>query len=81
MNSEQLPCRRGGAFAGRITAPQGMHRLCYTVFALSDLAVSGALPFEGSLPCTDFPKPLQRGPLSLPPGDSALDPVLVGQVF
>src|SRR5271169_5576061 len=34
---------------------------CYTMFALSDLAVSGGLPFrQASLPCTDFPKPLQR---------------------
>jgi hypothetical protein len=35
---------------------------CYTGLALSDLVVSGALPLKATLPCTDFPKPLQRNP-------------------
>jgi len=50
-------------------------KVCYTGFALSDLAVSSGLPFvSASLPGTDFsPKPLQRIPISLPPGDFALD--------
>src|SRR5580692_2957132 len=43
---------------------------CYTGATLSDLDVSGGLPFnQASLPCTDFPKPLQRNHISLPPGD------------
>jgi hypothetical protein len=49
--------------------------LCYTVVALSDLAVSSGLPAVwASLPGTDFsPKPLERLPISLPPGDFASD--------
>jgi len=51
---------------GRTTAN---HRSCYTVATLSDLDVSGGLPFnQASLPCTDFPKPLQRDHSS-PSGD------------
>jgi hypothetical protein len=46
---------------------------CYTEFALSDLVVSGALPLKATLPCTDFPKPLQRNPLSFHPGHSVPD--------
>jgi hypothetical protein len=60
---------------------------CYTVVALSDLAVSGSEPSKVSLPGTVFPKPLQTGVpkkrslllgvernhKSLSPGDSALD--------
>ncbi len=45
-------------------------RMCYTVFALSDLVVSGVLPsLKATQPCTDFPKPLQRALKSA--GDSA----------
>src|ERR1035441_4507208 len=40
--------------------------LCYTVLALSDLAVSGSEPSKASLPGTVFPKPLQRIHMSLP---------------
>ena len=55
-------------------AGEGKAKPCYTVFALSDLAVSGGLAFnQAGLPGTDFPKPLQRIPMSLLPGDSALD--------
>ena len=57
---------------------EGKAKVCYTVLALSDLAVSGSLPDARQLAFYRyFPKPLQRSHLSLPPGDSALD--LVGQ--
>ena len=50
-------------------------KMCYTGFALSDLAVSGGLPFiPASLPGTDFPpSPYSVYLISLPPGDIALD--------
>jgi hypothetical protein len=46
---------------------------CYTVYALSDLAVSGGEPFEASLPGTVFSKHTQRDHVSLLPGDSAYE--------
>ena len=47
---------------------------CYTGFALSDLAVSGGLPYQGQFSLAQIsPKPLQRIPISLPPGDFVLD--------
>src|SRR5271166_2028193 len=39
----------------------GKAHLCYTVVALSDLAVSGSEPTKASLPGTDFPKHIQIG--------------------
>ena len=47
-----------------------MHYPCYTGFALSDLAVSGDLPFRRQLSLAQIsPKPLQRIPMSLLSGD------------
>jgi len=54
---------------------------CYSVVALSDLAVSGGFAFQRQIcPAQIFPKPLQRDHLSLPPGDSALNRTPVPRV-
>ena len=61
---------------------EGKAKLCYTVFALSDLAVSGSLPVQWQLAFYRyFPKPLQRSHWSFLLGDCALDLVLVRQVL